>query len=242
MSDRPAPDNLSTAAGGQPGRSVDEPRASGRKSARRPAKPVDNAAPVVHKPVDDPAEPVDSDAAERDQTPDLARSVLDGVRAGNPPVAGRGSRTPGAAARRRIREQNLAGRNRGGYSGAGRDPDRDPHPIGGLVQGFVAEQGWERPLADARVFAEWPALVGAEVAAHCEPQSLRDGELRVAAESTAWATQLRLLSSVLLSRLVAELGPHVVRRISITGPVPQNLWSHGPRRVHGARGPRDTYG
>ena len=105
----------------------------------------------------------------------------------------------------------------------------------------MAERGWDRPLAQARVFAEWPALVGADVAAHCAPQSLHEGELQIAAESTAWATQLRLLAATLLARLVAELGPDVVTKLHITGPTGPS-WKHGGRRVRGARGPRDTYG
>jgi predicted nucleic acid-binding Zn ribbon protein len=113
--------------------------------------------------------------------------------------------------------------------------------IGSLLADYVDERGWDRPLAEARVFADWPALVGPDVAAHCAPESLRDGELRISAESTAWATQLRLLGGTLLARLVAELGPDVVTKLIITGPVGPS-WKHGGWSVRGARGPRDTYG
>jgi predicted nucleic acid-binding Zn ribbon protein len=131
-------------------------------------------------------------------------------------------------------------RRSAGYSGPGPD-ERDPQPVGQVVAGLFAERGWERPVAEARVFADWPALVGTEIAARCQPVSLREGELRLSAESTAWATQLRLLSSSLLARLVAELGPKVVTRIQVSGPVGPT-WKHGARSVRGARGPRDTYG
>jgi len=176
--------------------------------------------------------------APADPPADLARSVLAGVRSHRDPRAGRSSRDRRRAA---LRRANLSGRNRGGYSGPRPDPERDPARVGDLLDDFVSEQGWQRPLADARVFAEWPLLVGADVAAHCNPHALRDGELRVTAESTAWATQLRLLLPVLHARLVAELGAHVVRRIVVTGPTTPN-WRHGPWSVRGARGPRDTYG
>jgi predicted nucleic acid-binding Zn ribbon protein len=107
--------------------------------------------------------------------------------------------------------------------------------------GLFAERGWDRQIAEARVFADWPALVGPEIASRCQPVSLREGELRLAAESTAWATQLRLLTGSLLARLAAELGPELVARIYVSGPVGPT-WKHGPRSVRGARGPRDTYG
>ena len=38
------------------------------------------------------------------------------------------------------------------------------------------------------------SLVGPEIAAHCAPQTLTEGELLIIAESTAWATQLRLMA------------------------------------------------
>jgi predicted nucleic acid-binding Zn ribbon protein len=142
--------------------------------------------------------------------------------------------------RGRARRDDGDPRNTGGYSGPGPD-ELDPQPIGNLLAGYVEDRGWERPLAQARVFADWAALVGPEVAGHCTPTALNAGELRVAAESTAWATQLRLLSSTLLARLVAELGPEVVARLHITGPVAPS-WKHGGFSVRGSRGPRDTYG
>jgi predicted nucleic acid-binding Zn ribbon protein len=96
-------------------------------------------------------------------------------------------------------------------------------------------------MSEARVFADWASLVGADVAAHSSPTALANGELKVAAESTAWATQLRLLTSSLLARLAAELGPDVVTSIRISGPSGPS-WKHGGFSVRGARGPRDTYG
>ena len=173
---------------------------------------------------------------------DLASSALANARGMS---SGRFTRRDRDAARR-TRRENLTGRNGGrrnvgGYSAPGPDPTRDPQPIGTVLNGYVGDQGWQRPLAQARVFAEWSALVGPDVAGHCTPQTLTDGELRIAAESTAWATQLRLLSSKILARLVAELGDQVVRKLVITGPVAPS-WKHGGRSVRGARGPRDTYG
>jgi predicted nucleic acid-binding Zn ribbon protein len=173
---------------------------------------------------------------------DAVRDALAGAR-GIARSGGRGgARGRNRELARRTRRDNLAGRPRpGGYSAPGPDPARDPQSVGSVLNGYVAERGWDRPLAEARVFAEWPALVGADVAAHSTPLALAGGVLRISAESTAWATQLRLLSATLLARLVSELGPDVVTRLIITGPVGPS-WKHGGRSVRGARGPRDTYG
>jgi predicted nucleic acid-binding Zn ribbon protein len=168
---------------------------------------------------------------------DIARSALADARQ----IARATPRRRDRDSARRTRRENLAGRNRGGYSAPGPDLASDPQRIGPLLAGYVEERGWKQPLAEARVFAEWAVLVGEDVAEHCSPQSLNEGELRITAESTAWATQLRMLGSMLLARLVAELGPDVVTKLAITGPTGPS-WKHGGRSVRGARGPRDTYG
>jgi predicted nucleic acid-binding Zn ribbon protein len=88
--------------------------------------------------------------------------------------------------------------------------------------------------------AEWATLVGPEISAHCTPESFEDTTLHVRCDSTAWATQLRLLSFSLLEKFRAELGDGVVTKIQVLGPAAPS-WRKGGRTVNG-RGPRDTYG
>jgi predicted nucleic acid-binding Zn ribbon protein len=105
---------------------------------------------------------------------------------------------------------------------------------------LVAERGWQEAVSVGGVMGRWDAVVGTDIAAHCRPIKLEGGELTVEAESTAWATQLRLLTRTMTERLAAELGPGLVRRIRVHGPTAPS-WGTGPRRIAG-RGPRDTYG
>jgi len=168
------------------------------------------------------------------ESSDLARSALTDARQ---MARGRPARK---TSRRGAGGTVAPGARRGGYTGSGPD-ENDPQPVGRVLAGYVEDRGWQRPLAEARVFADWRALVGEDVAAHSTPVVLRDGELKISAESTAWATQLRLLAATLLARLVAELGPDVVTKLSISGPVGPS-WKHGGYSVRGTRGPRDTYG
>lgn len=130
-------------------------------------------------------------------------------------------------------------RRRGGYTGPGPDP-RDPQPFGVVLERLVKQRGWQRPAAEARIFGEWERVVGADIAAHSRPVKLEDGELTIEAESTAWATQLRMLAARLLAGIAKEIGHNVVKRLHIHGPSTPS-WSRGPRRIRG-RGPRDTYG
>jgi predicted nucleic acid-binding Zn ribbon protein len=131
------------------------------------------------------------------------------------------------------------GRRRSGWSGP-RPDDRDPQPLGRLAARLALERGWSEHLSGGAVFGRWAELVGAEVAEHASPVSLREGELTVQAVSTACATQLRLLQRQLLAKIAAGVGRGVVTRLRIHGPSAPS-WRHGTRHVPG-RGPRDTYG
>jgi predicted nucleic acid-binding Zn ribbon protein len=159
--------------------------------------------------------------------PELAHAMLDAARA-------RRATRPAAK-----RAASGGGRRLRGYSGPGPDP-RDPQPFGALLAKLVKARGWQQPAAEARIFGTWDTLVGADLASHCRPVKLENGELTLEAESTAWATQLRLLTGRLLTRITTEVGREVVTRIYVHGPVAPS-WVKGPKRVRG-RGPRDTYG
>ena len=124
-------------------------------------------------------------------------------------------------------------------SGAHAD-DRDPQPIDLAVGRIVGEQGWETELRVHGVFSRWGAIVGHEVAEHVTPESFADGRLVVRTDSTAWATQMKLLAAEVVRRLNEVLGEETVRVIDVVGPQGPS-WNRGRLRVKG-RGPRDTYG
>lgn len=117
---------------------------------------------------------------------------------------------------------------------------RDPMAVGRLMDQFMRDQGWQEQSAAARLMDQWAEVVGSDLASHVEPTSFTDGALHLTAESTAWATQVRLLLPELRKAIDAALGPGVVTSIEVKGPQAPS-WVAGPRRVKG-RGPRDTYG
>jgi predicted nucleic acid-binding Zn ribbon protein len=117
----------------------------------------------------------------------------------------------------------------------------DPQQLSSAIGGLLNDEGWNLAAATGSVFGRWAQIVGPDLAGHTRPDSLRDGELTVQADSTAWATQLRLLAAQLVRRLNAELGPGTVQRVKVRGPVTADR-KPGEWRVRGSRGPRDTYG
>lgn len=121
-------------------------------------------------------------------------------------------------------------------------PNRDePSVLGDVLGELVDNQGWTERLAAQRVFTDWPKIVGPEVAQHSEVIAFEDGEVEVRTDSTAWATQLRLLAPRIVAKLNDEFGDGSVLRIVVRGPQAPS-WKKGIRSVKGARGPRDTYG
>jgi predicted nucleic acid-binding Zn ribbon protein len=173
--------------------------------------------------VTDPEEPTDEPRPPKpaDQL-SLAREIANSYRGKASPV------TPGA--KRKPRPTKPARANRD-----------DPTPLAELLGEVVRDQGWEERLAAQRVFTDWPVIVGQEVAQHSQVIAFEDGEVEVRTDSTAWATQLRLLAPRIVAKLNAELGDGSVLRILVRGPQAPS-WKKGLRSVRGARGPRDTYG
>lgn len=130
-------------------------------------------------------------------------------------------------------------------SGPGPD-DRDPATIGGLMNNLMVNKGWDLELATGTLRANWAQIAGADVAGHVTIETFevgtsgQDGVLVLRADSTAWATQLRLLSATLLKQVNDSLDMARVTEIQVIGPTAPS-WKHGRRSVPG-RGPRDTYG
>jgi predicted nucleic acid-binding Zn ribbon protein len=122
----------------------------------------------------------------------------------------------------------------------GRPRREDPQPLLSAIDGLLDNRGWQQQAAMGSVFGRWAEIVGQDLAAHTHPDTFADGELAVIADSTAWATQVRLLAPVLLRRLNDELGAGSIRRVKVRGPVPPR--QRGAWRVPGSKGPGDTYG
>jgi predicted nucleic acid-binding Zn ribbon protein len=117
---------------------------------------------------------------------------------------------------------------------------RDPQSLSAVVDALTAKLGWNSPLAKSELLASWAELAGTETAEHSTPVGIEDGTLSVRCDSTAWATQLRLMRSVVLGEITTRYPDAGITQVRFVGPnVPS--WKRGPRSIPG-RGPRDTYG
>lgn len=137
---------------------------------------------------------------------------------------------------RKRRDRNAAGQQDSVPYGVG----RDPKGVGSVIDSLTAGLGWNAPLAQHEMLGKWAELCGEDTARYSEPVSISDGVLLVQCQSTAWATQLRLMRHELLVRIAEQYPDAGVDTIRFQGPGAPS-WKRGPRSIPG-RGPRDTYG
>ncbi len=117
----------------------------------------------------------------------------------------------------------------------------EPEKLSNILNDLVTTRDWKKGIAEGNLFTKWSEIVGAEIAQHCEPITLFEGKLTIRAETSAWATQLQLLSAELLKNIRSRSEGALVEELRVIGPDAPS-WKRGLRTIKGARGPRDTYG
>lgn len=117
---------------------------------------------------------------------------------------------------------------------------RDPGSFIDAMDTLASSMGWGTDLARAELMEQWPDIVGKDVALHAIPTGADHGVMEIQCDSSAWATQLRLMRSTLLESLSEKFPGASIVELSIKAPGAPS-WKHGRRSVPG-RGPRDTYG
>ncbi len=91
--------------------------------------------------------------------------------------------------------------------------------LGDLLREATAKLGMPAPEATGRLWSRWTEVVGAAVAAHAEPTSLRGGVLKIRADSPAWATEISYLADEIRRRANDLAGGALVAEVRVwTGP------------------------
>jgi len=117
----------------------------------------------------------------------------------------------------------------------------DLEPVGDVVGQVASDFGWQGRISLHLLQSRWPDLVGDVNAQHSQPVTLSGTVVTIRADSSTWATALRLMAGQLVAKLNQAIGDGSVTRVDILGPEGPN-WKHGRRAVRDGRGPRDTYG
>jgi predicted nucleic acid-binding Zn ribbon protein len=83
-----------------------------------------------------------------------------------------------------------------------------------LVPKVIKTLGLEQRLQQSQVFFLWPQIVGADIARHAQPVSLRNGLLIVAVDHPVWLQELsRFHKPLLLQKVRQRIGAKAVRDI-----------------------------
>ena len=109
-----------------------------------------------------------------------------------------------------------------------------------LVGTEIKKRDWSENMAYGWVMGNWETLVGEKIAQHTTVRMIKDSEVHIECDTTAWATQMKYMQATVLRAITEKVGPDVVTRLHIYGPKAPS-WRKGPLHVKG-RGPRDTYG
>ncbi len=84
---------------------------------------------------------------------------------------------------------------------------REPRRAGDVLGRVLEDLGLEGTAAVLRIAEHWEAVVGPEVARHCQPSRLHGTVLELTVDTSVWCQQLQLRRREILAALQRELGP-----------------------------------
>ena len=91
---------------------------------------------------------------------------------------------------------------------------KKPESIADVLAGVLRDTGIAARVEQAGIIPEWSALVGPQIAAVTEPQSIAaDGTMFVHVATNGWMMELSLMEPELLRALNAKEGRAPVRKI-----------------------------
>ncbi|MFE9769501.1 DciA family protein [Streptomyces sp. NPDC005808] len=134
---------------------------------------------------------------------DLARIALHQARAAAKKRGDSETRTP------RRRQQTAVRRD-----------GREPSGFAAVLQGLMADRAWDLPAAGGTVLDRWPdiaATISPQLPSHVTAVSFHPetGQLDLRPDSSAYATQLRLISTRIVATVNSSVGTDAVRTIRV---------------------------
>ncbi|MEW1724311.1 DciA family protein [Streptomyces sp. NPDC093109] len=97
---------------------------------------------------------------------------------------------------------------------------REPTGFAAVLQGLMADRAWDIPAAGGSILAQWPDIAAGlspKLAAHVQAVAFHaeTGQLDLRPDSPAYATQLRLISSRIVTAANDAVGTQAVRTVRV---------------------------
>ena len=102
-----------------------------------------------------------------------------------------------------------------------RDGKPGLQPVSRILEGVLRECGLQDRLEERAVLADWPQIVGQEIAAHARAVDLVDGVLTLEADHGAWRQEVTMLVPMIVRKFNARYGEGTVTDVQ---------WRDRPRR------------
>jgi hypothetical protein len=102
-----------------------------------------------------------------------------------------------------------------------------PRPIGALLPSLTRPAFRRQGPAAAQILADWPLIIGPELAAITQPRRLARGTLTIACSGPV-AMELQHLAPELMARINAQLGAEPVQRLRFVQTVLRRVPLAGP--------------
>lgn len=108
-------------------------------------------------------------------------------------------------------------------AGPVRHGGREPYGFAAVLQNLMADRAWELPAAGGTVLDRWPdiaATIAPQLPAHAQAVAFHPGtgQLDLLPDTTAYATQLRLISARIITVANETTGTRTVRTIRVLHP------------------------
>jgi predicted nucleic acid-binding Zn ribbon protein len=90
---------------------------------------------------------------------------------------------------------------------------KKPQPIRSVLENTLKSLEMDVPLKSYSILGAWSEIVGATVAAHSQPRSIRNGILFIEVTHSTWMQQLQFLKPTLLEKVNNFLGKPLIQDI-----------------------------
>jgi len=100
--------------------------------------------------------------------------------------------------------------------GSSSDPKRtarEPSALAPLLEGVLANLDLRSRFQEHLAVQAWPQIVGKVISSHARAETVRDGVLIVATDTSAWAQELHMRCHDLLERVAEQVGRDLIRDI-----------------------------